>query len=378
MYFEKAVKADNDSIKALHNLATIHLLAGKREQAVQEFHKVLTIDPNSDKTLNNFAIALMEEQQLDKALGYLRKATTIDPSNSAAWYNSGVALLMKNLSPLAIDAFKRYLKLRPEDDKTWFLCADLGLRSADSEKEEAKGFLLNAIEANPKEGEYLEAFVGRVPLKTTEEELRLHYRLLKLLPDVELKLGHNWGDLSNRLLARTAFLLIRLGHYAEARKTLGNIQLRKDQLDNCRSRLAYKLVSGQIGSRSLSEPSLEKNYYETIHAHFFGIYYRVHSIPSPDPKRLVDSYRQLLQGRPFNLGCLIGKGILQAEILEGDERAWSNYGFITKGDDPAAWKRVFTAEAILSLRKASGQTTDSVLKSDLSECIKELEDLEDL
>lgn len=383
-YFEKAVQADQNSVKALHNFATILYLTGRDKEAIEIFKQALRIDPNSDKTLNNLGIALAETGEIEEGLRSIKKVTDINPGNANAWYNYGAVLYNANQTKPALDAFDHYLRLRPDDHNTWFLCAGLIRRSSDSDVEKAREFLLKAIEGNPQKGEYLEEFVRYIPLINDQKDLELYRRFYDRLPNIHFSKGsyRSIENLRRSIAARVSWLSVKLGQYREARKAVAGMKISQEELSNCDKKMIYKLVSVEMAAEKFKEP-LRKTYYSTIFTHFFRWYYSAYPDPDMNPKPLLYAYEGLLRSQPSNLECLIGKGILQVEILGLPEERWISYGFVkpqlkpqlSKSRFAQGWAADFANNAEKTLKKAFGLTRDTALSHDLKMCIQKLRTL---
>jgi Flp pilus assembly protein TadD len=379
--FKKAVDLDRNSLEARNNLGMVQYLTGRSKEAIESFRKALGINSNSDKTLDNLGIALVETGEIEEGIRNIKKAADINPSNAIAWHNYGAVLYNANQNiPAALDAFEHYLRLRPDDHETWFLCAGLIRRVSDSDGEKAREFLLKAIEGNPQKGEYLEEFVKYVPLMNDQKDLELYRKFYDRLPNIHFSKGsyRSIENLQRSIVARVSWLSVKLGEYREARKAVAGLKLSQEELSNCDKKLIYKLVSVEMAAEKFKEP-LRKTYYSTIFSHFFRWYYREYPDPDMNPKPLLSAYEGLLRSQPSNLECLIGKGILQVEILGLREDAWISYGFVKprlkKGQDPPDWAVGFAKDAERTLQRASGLTKDAALRRDLKICISKTKNL---
>jgi len=388
-YFKKAVEIDHTSLEALNNLGMVRYLTGRSKEAIENFREALNLDSSSDKTLDNLGVALVETGEIEEGLGNIKKAADVNPANANAWYNYGAVLHNTNHIVRALDAFEHYLRLRPDDHETWTLCVGLVRRMGNDNGEKVREFLLKAIESDFHNGEYLWEFVRLVPLKNDAKELALYRRFQARLS--RLDFGSNRTDskdylqdiLRKSIAARISWLLVGLGQYREARQALAEIKLSPKELDRCDMRLVYRLLSDSAAGEKFAEP-LRKAYYLTVYAHFFGRSYRGYLDPDVNAKELLDAYERLLRSQPSNLECLIGKGILQIEILDFTQRRRIDLGLENESPpilrkqntkEVSDWSAHFANDAERTLERAYGLTRDTTLQSDLKLCIRRLTEL---
>jgi len=384
-FYHEAVRADGNSLKAMHNLATAQYRAGKLDQAIANFKRALEIDPASDKTFNNLGSLLVETERFDTGIGYIEQAINKNPNNAFAHYNYAAALYNRRRYKEAFEAFTEYLKLpeymglRPEEDhRTWSLCAELlrrnSLTYSPENLEQARTFLLKAIRYGPTEGSYLASYLRNIPLRVDQkvlaEELRLHRTWLDHLANDQFGDGLKKEDARKALLARIVYLLVKLGRFEDAHEAFSELGIHDEDLRDCQSRLVHELISGEIISGPPGRSLFTKKYYETIYVHFFNRN-SFGTLPEANRGDLLDAYNMLLRSTPDHLGCLIGKGVLILEKLRFEERPQSKRGIGKQHEDSsAAWIRLAN-EALITLQRALTRANPT-LKRDLKECIDTL------
>jgi Tfp pilus assembly protein PilF len=187
-----ALGYDSNSAKAHSDLAKALMAQSKVDQAVDHFEQALRLDPESGDCRYNYAYALERLGRNDEARQQYEAAVRIKPKSGNYHFGYGVHLLKTHSLDEAIAQFGQALRLKPDDVDAHFEIGNA--LSAKNQVEEANGHYLEAIRLDPKRAEvhnklgnsylrqgqisqavvqYEEALRLNPHLKDAEENLRL-------------------------------------------------------------------------------------------------------------------------------------------------------------------------------------------------------------
>jgi len=94
IWFENAVRADPDHIRARSNLGTTLLDLGRLNEAVHCFREGVARAPRSPELHYNLGNALLRQRRVDKAIETYRQALALNPDSADAHWNLAHALLL--------------------------------------------------------------------------------------------------------------------------------------------------------------------------------------------------------------------------------------------------------------------------------------------
>ena len=120
LVWETPISLWEDCVKKSPNKARPHAdlgrsleMAGRLDEAIDEYRKTLKINPFHQFTLRNLGLALYKKGDLDQAIFYYRKALESDPTLGEAHNDLGVALIDKKQIEEGIYHYKKALKFKP-------------------------------------------------------------------------------------------------------------------------------------------------------------------------------------------------------------------------------------------------------------------------
>ena len=179
---QEIVIAQQDFFDALHLLALVQLLLGKRETALASFDRALAVRPDHAEALSNRGVTLRELKRFDEALASFHRALVVRPDHAEALSNRGLTLHELKRLEEALASFDRALKVRPDYSVALF---NRGLTLHELKRfEEALASFDGALRLQPN---YAEVLCNRGltlhELKRLEEALASFDRALKVRPD---------------------------------------------------------------------------------------------------------------------------------------------------------------------------------------------------
>lgn len=113
LWYEQALVAHPDDIRARNNLGVAYLRADKNDLAFQEFQKILALHPDNAKAHFNLALVYYKQGLYDRELEEYRKTIELDPDHFEAHVHLGHADLAKGLDADAIREYEWVLKRDP-------------------------------------------------------------------------------------------------------------------------------------------------------------------------------------------------------------------------------------------------------------------------
>jgi tetratricopeptide (TPR) repeat protein len=110
---QQIVAAREDVFDALHLLALVQTLLGKKETAVASFDRALKVRPEHAEALSNRGLTLYELKRFDEALASFDDALKAGPNHAEALFNHGLTLHALRRFEEALASFDDTLKVRP-------------------------------------------------------------------------------------------------------------------------------------------------------------------------------------------------------------------------------------------------------------------------
>jgi tetratricopeptide (TPR) repeat protein len=110
---QQIVAARQDVFDALHLLALVQTLLGKKETAVASFDRALKVRPYYAEALSNRGLTLHELKRFDEALASFDDALKTQPNHAEALFNRGLTLHELKRFEEALASFDGALKVRP-------------------------------------------------------------------------------------------------------------------------------------------------------------------------------------------------------------------------------------------------------------------------
>ena len=111
---QQIVAARQDVFDALHLLALVQSLLGKKETAVASFDRALKVRPDYAEALSNRGLTLHELKRFDEALTSFDDALKVRPDYAEALSNCGLTLHELKRFDEALASFDQALKARPD------------------------------------------------------------------------------------------------------------------------------------------------------------------------------------------------------------------------------------------------------------------------
>ena len=116
--FSKAVKIDDNNVRANYGLGQAYLGQGETEKARSTFKKLVDIDevtdPRHKHIFNNLGIDLRKQGMFAEAVRHYKRALDLSQQDEHLWFNLGRALFEGGMYRQAAPVFKKALDLKPE------------------------------------------------------------------------------------------------------------------------------------------------------------------------------------------------------------------------------------------------------------------------
>jgi tetratricopeptide (TPR) repeat protein len=200
---QQIVAARQDVFDALHLLALVQTLLGKKEAAIASFDRALKVRPDYAEALSNRGLTLYELKRFDEALASFDDALKRAPNHAEALFNRGLTLHALKRFEQALVSFDGALKVRP--DYIEALSSRGNVLRELKRYGEALASFDRVLKARP---DYAEAFCN---LGVTLHEMNL-FELALASHDRALKLRPDYAEaLTNR-----GITLLELKHFEEA------------------------------------------------------------------------------------------------------------------------------------------------------------------
>ena len=104
---QQIVAARQDVFDALHLLALVQTLLGKKETAVASFDRALKVRPDYAEALSNRGLTLYELKRFDEAVASFDDALKVQPNHAEALFNRGLTLRALKRFDEAVLSFDR-------------------------------------------------------------------------------------------------------------------------------------------------------------------------------------------------------------------------------------------------------------------------------
>jgi len=206
-YCEKVVRLNPHAHGPYLNLANIHMVAERYDEARQNLEQALERQPGDSQILSMLGVLYIKTRQIDSAIKTLQQAINVFPGNYEACNNLGVAYREKGDLDTAEKCFRKALTLQPA-----FIDAHCNLAGIFSDRlmfDEAESCYTKALQADP---DNRAALCGLGKLFQSKGEFEkagnTYQRALALAP----------GDVE--LLSSIATLHERCGNHLSALQTL--------------------------------------------------------------------------------------------------------------------------------------------------------------
>ena len=179
---QQLIIAHRDCFDALHLLALVQSILGKREAALASYDRALELRPDYAEALSNRGNTLHQMKRFEEALASFDRALKARPAYAEAFSNRGVTLhAMKRLLQ-ALESFDRALEVQPNYIKA---LSNRGNALHELKRfEEALANFDRALEVQP---DYAEALSNRGvtlhELKRLDEALASYDRAIELSPN---------------------------------------------------------------------------------------------------------------------------------------------------------------------------------------------------
>jgi tetratricopeptide (TPR) repeat protein len=101
-------------------VATVHVVLGRRQRALEIYERILELDPRHEATLASAGNLRFEIGDADGAVAIFRRLVAIHPESAEGWFNLGFLLEKRDDLTGAEAAFRRAIALRPALDRAWY------------------------------------------------------------------------------------------------------------------------------------------------------------------------------------------------------------------------------------------------------------------
>ena len=116
--YNKAIKLDEENVRANFGLGKVYVATGETEKAADVFTKLANIEAvfedRNKHIFNELGIELRRMEMYDQALGYYRKALSIAPDDENLYFNMARALFQKGDLVRADKVLAKALSLNPD------------------------------------------------------------------------------------------------------------------------------------------------------------------------------------------------------------------------------------------------------------------------
>lgn len=116
--FSKAIKLDEENVRANFGLGRTYLAMGDSEKAKQVFRKLSTIEavlePRNKYIFNEFGIQLRKMGMFEEAVRHYHRALLVEKFDENLWFNLGRALFEGGQAQAACKAMAKAIALNPE------------------------------------------------------------------------------------------------------------------------------------------------------------------------------------------------------------------------------------------------------------------------
>jgi tetratricopeptide (TPR) repeat protein len=116
--YGRAIKLDEDSVRANYGMGKVYVETGRIEEAKQIFKKLsqteALFEEENKHLFNEFGIDLRKQGMYDEAIVNYEKAVSIAPKDETLYYNLGRAYKEKGDYKTAYEKVKKALEIKPD------------------------------------------------------------------------------------------------------------------------------------------------------------------------------------------------------------------------------------------------------------------------
>lgn len=147
---DAALESDPDNAE-LHFVRGMALQAlGKGEAAIDAWETALSHDPRLFAALDGIGTVHLDAGRLDEAKGYFERALEVDPKFAGSHYNLGIIAVQQGDLAAAKASFLRASELNPEDADALLELA--AVYEKQGKRDEATAMVMKAVEVDPANG----------------------------------------------------------------------------------------------------------------------------------------------------------------------------------------------------------------------------------
>lgn len=132
--FNKAIKLDEENVRANFGLGKTYLALGDPEKATQVFRKLskveAVLEPENKHIFNEFGIQLRKMGLYAEAARHYTRAINLAPRDENLWFNLGRALYEGGQRERGLGAIKKALEINPDLDEARKYLAVIQAQSA--------------------------------------------------------------------------------------------------------------------------------------------------------------------------------------------------------------------------------------------------------
>lgn len=118
-YYNKALKAQPNNLRALFNKGVMLQMLGKPEEAIKYYDQYLEINPYDPEAWSNKGMALRRMGRVMEAIKAYEKGIDLNPEDATLWSNKGIALRSMGKTEEAIKCYDRALEIDSNDAGIW-------------------------------------------------------------------------------------------------------------------------------------------------------------------------------------------------------------------------------------------------------------------
>ncbi len=111
--YRRALEEERDDSRIHANLSKTLLRLGRNDEALEHAREALRVNPSNVEMQTNAGYLLTERGELDLALEHLNAALRVYPRNASAWHNLGVLQLRAGRPAAAAEAYAEAIRLFP-------------------------------------------------------------------------------------------------------------------------------------------------------------------------------------------------------------------------------------------------------------------------
>ncbi len=118
-YYDTALRAQSNNLRALFNKGVMLHMLGRPAEAIEYYDRYLEINPYDPEAWSNKGMALRRMGKVEEAIKAYEKGIELNQDDATLWSNKGIALRSLGRVEEAIKCYDRALELDPNDAGIW-------------------------------------------------------------------------------------------------------------------------------------------------------------------------------------------------------------------------------------------------------------------